>query len=78
MIENKKGETFNEKINRSIEAVHRILGMPTCARFYKKFLLKKQKVKITEDGLNIPINLSPLYYEYLEVQEDFIDFQPFA
>jgi tyrosyl-tRNA synthetase len=59
MIENKPNQSFNEKINRAKEAVHRILAIPTCATFYKKFLLKKQNVKrVSDDGLSIPLDLS--------------------
>jgi hypothetical protein len=41
MIDNKHSKNFDDKMNRAKEAVYRILGIPSCATFYKKFLLKK-------------------------------------
>lgn len=57
MIDNKHSKNFDDKINRCLEACYNILEMPSCVRFYKKFLLKKNKLVNQDERFNIPIDI---------------------
>lgn len=76
MIDNKSSLDFDDKMNRTKEAVYSILGIRTGAQFFKKFLLKKSLNSTSvEAETEIPIDLSGIMeFEGHEVQEDFINF----
>lgn len=58
MIDNKSSLNFDDKINKTKEAVYSILGINTGTKFFKKFLLRKRSLSYQEADSQIPIDLS--------------------
>ena len=66
-------ENFDEKMNRTKEAVYSIMGIPTGAEFLRKYLLKKEHSS-SPSQKSIPINFAGFPdFEEIEVCVDYVD-----
>ena len=59
---------FKSKIQRAIETVQQIVGLPTAVHFYKKYLLKRGTGPINR-GLALPPHIK---HEELNIEETFM------
>ena len=63
-----KDKNFQRKLERAIETVQNIVGVPTAASFYKKYLLKRE-VRNMAGGLALPPHVKS---EELIIEETFM------